>query len=85
MKSILELELELANAKLAKMTSTVKQLGTKLSKANEALYNAEHELSHYKVAHRINTKKLNEIAKSILTVEESHQRAIGSIENKPKF
>lgn len=76
MKSILELELELANAKLAKMTSTIKQLGTKLKNSNEDIAMLNMELWYYKDQN----KKLNlfkdSIRKISLTKDESHAQAV---------
>lgn len=80
MKSILELELELANAKLAKMTSTVKQLGTKLRVANENNADCKMELAYYKhEASRLKAVE-NSIRKAVLTREESHAQALASFE-----
>lgn len=75
MKSVLELELELANAKLAKMTSTVKQLGTKLKKANEDNINLCCELSYYKDKAKDLESFRDSIRKTALTVDESRLNA----------
>lgn len=76
MKSVLELELELSQAKLSRMTSTVKQLGTKLKNANEKAHNLGHELAWYKDQN----EQLNEfkslIRKTAMTKEEAHSQEI---------
>ena len=80
MKSILELELELANAKLAKMTSTVKQLGTKLSSVNEDNNDLQMELCHLRSELcRLRTIE-NSVRKAVLTKNESHSWSIDSFE-----
>ena len=83
MKSIIELELEvqLLNLKLDKMTSTVKQLGTKLQDANISANDAKHELSWYK--EKYNT--LNDaVCRVVLCKDEAHARAL-SINNAGAF
>ena len=80
MKSILELELELANAKLAKMTSTVKQLGTKLSSSNEKKNELESELAYYRMEYSKLRVLKDSVRKAVLTKEESHTQALSSFE-----
>ena len=59
--SQLQQELILSNAKLDKMTSTVKQLGTKLKKSNEIYRDSQCELIFYK-------GKYNEIKQSMIHI-----------------
>ena len=80
MKSILELELELANAKLAKMTSTVKQLGTKLTKVNEESAELGSELCYYKSEYNRLRAIEDSVRKAVLTKNESHVQALDSFE-----
>jgi hypothetical protein len=74
MKSVIELELELSQAKLAKMTSTVKQLGTKLKDANFELQWALQEADFLRGKHREFLSLKKEMSKFVLTSEELEQR-----------
>lgn len=68
----LEAELLHEKAKLSKMTSTVKQLGTKLKDANEMCNNLYCEKEYYKDSYF----NLNDtLSKLTLSVDESHERA----------
>jgi len=80
MKTILELELELANAKLAKMTSTVKQLGTKLTKANEENTELSGLISYYEMENLRLRVVENSVRKAVLTRDEAHGQALTSFE-----
>jgi chromosome segregation ATPase len=73
MKTITELELELALAKLDKMTSTVKQLGTKLKEANQSAQWASQESDHYL---KLYTELNNKVSSLVLSTDECHERAI---------
>lgn len=85
MKSIIELELELATAKLEKMTSTVKQLGTKLKDANENAMILGHELSWCKDENKKLKLFRDSIRKIALTKDESHSQAVSEPPFKPNF
>ena len=68
------LEAELLNekAKLAKMTSTVKQLGAKLKTANQNHEWAMLEADHYRDEYHSLIGKLGNM---VLTIDEQHERA----------
>ena len=74
MKSVIELELELSQAKLAKMTSTVKQLGTKLKDANFDLYWATQDANNLRERNKEFLDFKNKMAKFVLTPEELNER-----------
>jgi len=74
MKSVIELELELSQAKLAKMTSTVKQLGTKLKDANLELVWEKRETSFLRADKKELLLLKKKIAEAVLTPEELGQR-----------
>ena len=74
MKSVIELELELSQAKLAKMTSTVKQLGTKLKDANLELVREKRETSFLRADKKELLLLKKKIAEAVLTPEEIEQR-----------
>lgn len=72
MKSTIELELELSNAKLKKMTETVKRLETKLKDVNEKLSlakegksDADYDLSVFKEKYNTLTKL---ISNAVITI-----------------
>ena len=74
MKTIKELEadLNLANLKLEKMTATVKQLGTKLNRANQESDWSKQEANHYRVLH---SKLHAKVSQLVLSRDECHERA----------
>lgn len=69
----LQEQLDLATEKLGKMTSTVKQLGTKLKKSNDDLRNVYWECQWYKTRYK---EVHSQIEKLTLTVDEAHERAL---------
>jgi len=71
--SQIQQELILERAKLEKMTSTVKQLGTKLNDANKNAENLGAELAYYKCSYK---KMYDCISAMILTTDEAHNRAL---------
>jgi len=74
MKSVIELELELSQAKLAKMTSTVKQLGTKLKDANLKLEESQMSNAKISAANRHLENMKAEMSAYVLTPKEKAQR-----------
>jgi uncharacterized coiled-coil DUF342 family protein len=74
MKSYSHLQQELLHekAKLAKMTSTVKQLGTKLKEANQERIASNSEAVHYRKLYNELNGKLGQL---VLSADECHERA----------